>query len=368
MSFQKNDHKLPSIQPSNEINQEVARNDGQIIGKVDENAQVIYIKEAQNVFFQQSVTSSYQPTTSLRREPPALLPYLANRQEQEFKFSNLWDEFKQTLQQNPPCPLVCIIHGDENQSHYNFIQRIRLVSLPKILGLDPLNSQIHQYSLPWPSKLKNLDDLSNRLQKNLAEKFVGHSYASLEDINQKFYNYEYPVIIDTDLTTEDWQEQGFEILKKLLEFWQKLHSIIPNQKLIICICIQYEFKRKKIVNTPWFKWVFSFAEEYFRQFCYQRTNKKIRRQMEIYSELNQNQLDKFKPLSVIVLPELEGINKRDAKEWAKSEDAENYVGKHEIQKLITEVIKIFNNSKDDEISMDDLAHELKNLLQLFSPD
>jgi hypothetical protein len=112
--------------PTNKIQQEVGRNLGQTIGQMYD-SQALSVQEvreggvfvAGNVIFQNSRAGSVQPTLyRAEREPPSLLPYLANRSEQEFELGKAFQKF---MKQIPPRPLVCVIHGDEFQSHDKFL-------------------------------------------------------------------------------------------------------------------------------------------------------------------------------------------------------------------------------------------------------
>ena len=63
-----------------------------------------------------------------------LLPYLVNRKPQE---NILRRKLKIFINQNYNKPLVCIVHGDESQCHYDFLEIIREVFLPtKFLPTD----------------------------------------------------------------------------------------------------------------------------------------------------------------------------------------------------------------------------------------
>ncbi len=65
----------------------------------------------------------------------------------------------------------------------------------------------------------NLEELPARLRTKLADRVLGHSYASLDTINEFFCKEIHPVIIHIPLLTEDLHQIP-EMLNKLLEFWQ----------------------------------------------------------------------------------------------------------------------------------------------------
>ncbi|MBD2452358.1 hypothetical protein H6G76_35715 [Nostoc sp. FACHB-152] len=90
------------------------------------------------------------PQQKPRKKIPPLLPYLVNRSKQEY-------ELEQKIRQAPRFPLICIIYGDEFQSHQGFLERIYKVSLPKFLEQD----LIQRYHLPSPPNFHNFEEYSN---------------------------------------------------------------------------------------------------------------------------------------------------------------------------------------------------------------
>ena len=320
---------------------------------------------AGNVIFQNSRRGNVQPTLyQSEREPPSLLPYLPNRSDQEFE---LYKTLQLLLEQVLPHPLVCIIHGNEFQSHDKFLERLRKFSLPRLLGLDPTQTVIKEYCLNWPAGLKNLDELRERLSKNLADSVLGYSFASLEEINATFCKYPNPIIIHTHLLTEDWQQQGFEILNKLLEFWQNWPVLIPGQKLIICVFIKYQTNRQKHTERFSFGRIFSYFISFYKRHCYQSINHKISTQLKVLN-ISKNQY--FNRLLCTVLSELTDINRMHVENWVRSEETKQFVGEVMIQKLVDEVKDVFyrweKQTSLNTIPMDDLAEELTRLLKSLS--
>ncbi|MEG4118404.1 hypothetical protein QUA43_13135 [Microcoleus sp. N9_B4] len=355
--------------PTNKIQQEVGRNLGQTIGQMYD-SQALSVQEvreggvfvAGNVIFQNSRAGSVQPTLyRAEREPPSLLPYLANRSEQEFELGKAFQKF---MKQIPPRPLVCVIHGDEFQSHDKFLERLQKLSLPRLLGFDFNQTVVKEYPLHWPSGLKNVDELSERLCKNLADSVLGRSFASLEDINEIFCKYPAPIIIHTHLLTEDWQQQGSKILNKILEFWQNWPELTPDQNLIICLSIKYQVKRRSNSEKPGFRWLLSCWTRFFRQHGCRRTNKKINDQIKA---LATSDLKRFPHLSLIVLSELTNISRMHVENWVRDEATKQFVGEEMIERLIDAVREMFDSweekTSSSSIPMDDLADNLTHLLK-----
>lgn len=305
-----------------------------------------------------TVENSSFPTHSFgsSKTLPPLLPYLANRKEQESQLSDVLQDF---LKQATANHLVCIIHGDELQCHYNFVERIRQLYLRQLLELDPQQPMIRKYDLEWPAKLKDLDNLCNQLRKSLAESVSGNSFHTLDKIDDLLSIYfPQPVIIQTYLLTEDLHKQGLDVLNKLLDFCNCLSNNITKQKLIICICVKYKITRKINHKVPLIKWLFSFGGIFFKKYSYQQTNRKIRQYLQKISNSNQSN---SQPISLIILPELEGINKAEVENWVRSEYTKQFVGEAMIEPLIQKVGEMFTAC--DTMPMYDLAEKLDQLIK-----
>jgi inactive STAND len=291
------------------------------------------------------------------RQIPSLLPYLVNRSKQEYELEK---GIKKLVEKAPISPLICIIHGDEFQSHDKFLERLHKVSLPKFLGQD----SIKQYHLPSPPKLKNSHEFSDYLRNKLADIVIQRSSASLEEINAFFNECTIPILIHTHLLTEQLQKQEFSTLHNLLNFWHTW-PIQIEQNLIICIFIKYQIKRKnQTKNSDIISLFFSFVNYFFKQYRYQRVNQKIYQHIETLSLSN---FEKFNRLSGLVLPELTGVNRGEVEDWVRMEYTQNVIGEAMADKLIKEIRELFHKweeqNSSNTIPMDDLADNLIKLLK-----
>lgn len=291
------------------------------------------------------------------REIPPLLPYLVNRRQQEYELEKA---IKKLIEKAPLSPLICIIHGDEFQSHDKFLERLHTVLLPRFLGQD----SIKKYYLPSPPKFKNYHEISDYLRNRLAEIVIQRSSASLEEINAFFNNYPIPILIYTCLFTEQLQKPESETLHNLLNFWQTL-PIQINQNLIICILIQYQIRRKKRTKkSDIISLFFRFIIYFFKLDRYQRVNQKISQQIELLSQSN---FDNFNRLSGLVLPELTGVNRGDVEDWVRMEYTQNVIGEAMADKLIKEIRELFyeweEQNSSNTMPMGDLAENLMKLLK-----
>jgi hypothetical protein len=292
---------------------------------------------------------------------PSLLPYLPNRKQQD---EELFEAIQNYLNQVPPKPLVCVIHGDEFQSHDKFLERLKKLSFPKYMDWDSKQMSVKDYDLAWPSELKKLDDLESLLCKDLAEKFLSSSSINKdtikETINKAFCEYPSPIIICTYLLTEDWQNQGDLILDKFLHFWQNWPDLTPGKRIIICLSIKYQVKKKGSSKDSIFIRFWAYLINYFKPQNYQSENKKIKTKLE---KLSDESFRQFSRLSGIVLPELTGVSRSQVETWARSDVVKDFIGEEMVGKLIDNITEMFQNHPSKTIPMSDLAEELGNILK-----
>jgi hypothetical protein len=316
------------------------------------NSNTLFYGNNNQIQFVLPITEKQQ---QLERKIPSLLPYLVNRSKQEYELEKV---IKKLIQKHPPSPLICIIHGDEFQSHDKFLERLHKVSLPKFIGQE----SIKQYHLPFPPKLNNSHEFSDYLRNTLADIVIQRSSASPEEINAFFHECSIPILIHTHLLTEQLQKKEFEILHNLLNFWHKW-PIQSNQNLIICIFIKYQIRRKKYTRkSDIISLFFSFVSDFLKQYRYQKVNQKI------YHHINSpSNFEKFNPLSVLVLPELTGVSRGETEDWVRMEYTQNVIGEAIADKLIKGIRELFDKWEEQNssniIPMDDLAEDLIKLLK-----
>ena len=278
----------------------------------------------------------------------SFLSYLANRSSQEFELTEaIKNRDKSRL-------LVCIIHGDELQSHYKFLERMRNDFLPRVLDLDQNKTTVKIKKMMYSSELKNLNELPKYLLMNLAKNLVNKGNTSLEEINEILNKYS-PMIVHTDLISDDWQKQGLHILNKLLEFWQDWHNQNTlNKEVIICICVKY-------IRIEWTWNIFAFLKQY----RYQQINKKMRKHIQEFSLITKN----YDSLSVIILSELEAVGRADVENWADCEHTKNFIGEDKIQQLKDKIGDMFDKwqkqKSSSKIPMRYLADNLLEILEHF---
>ena len=293
------------------------------------------------------------------RDIPPLLPYLVNRDYQEFKLG----EALKILFNNPvPKPLLCIIHGDQFQCHDTFFQSLIKVSLPNILkqNTNITTEFIGEYELRWPSRMTSIEELKNMLEYNLGNQILDNKLASKEKINDYLASIG-PVIIHTHLLTTDLQENSSIIMENFLEFWQDWPELIPNQCLIICLFIKYQVKQ----NQSYFQKLWHGISKNLlkKNSKFEGWNSSIQKSIK---DLSLSGFTKFERIKGVVLPELEGIKQGEVESWARSEEVKNYWDEENIQDLIDTIQDMFAKWEKKQAShtmpMSYLAKNLTDIL------
>src|SRR5262249_26972611 len=100
---------------------------------------------------------------------PELLPYMCNRVDQELQLAEAADRRKAEA---PEYPLVCIVHGDEDQCHWEFLGRLRERTLPRVLSLDPRREPVKEYLVHCPSNARTIADFRRRFHVALGDRVL----------------------------------------------------------------------------------------------------------------------------------------------------------------------------------------------------
>jgi hypothetical protein len=272
------------------------------------------------------------------RSIPSLLPYLADRGEQEFRLG----EVLQRLSQRSPSPIVCLIHGDDLQCHDKFLERLTQVTLPKLLKLDSGRETIKDYPLNWPVRYQNMSELHKRLHKNLADTIVDQRLASLEEVNRYLARLPAPVLIHTQLLTEDFKKPGFDAVLNYLQFWQSWPQLTFGQCLIVCLLVKYQAKQ---------------SLRFFKRRHFRSINDEISKKLETSS------FAEFDRLICTVLPRLRGITRGQAENWVRSRDTRTFCkGEHILDQIRAEIRSLYESCEAETIPMDTLGSCLWEIL------
>lgn len=285
-----------------------------------------------------------------RRSVPPLLPYRTDRGEQFYTLAEAVGALKQLPARKP---LICLVHGGEDQCHAMFLECLKDQDhLPNWLSLEEAQTSVTSYNLGWPARLTKHCEPQKRLTRNLAQRVLNRGSASKQEINDTLAAIPGPVIIHTQLYTEDWQQCSLPVTEEYLRFWQTWPELYGQQALIVCLCIKYQTKK----NIGWLK---------RRRF--QSMNQKIQKELETLKVLKFSQFDR---LIGIVLDELPSITRTEVEQWVydmvKPHWGEHW-GEEILNDLMSAIRELFEDwekeNQSSVIPMENLAQYLFNVLK-----
>jgi hypothetical protein len=264
-----------------------------------------------------------------------LLPYLCNRSEQELALSI---GLRRHQQGNHRRPVVCLIHGDEFEAHGDFLERLRLRTLPTLLDLESKQLSVRELPLSLPRRVR----MPVVLWQLLGDALLMNSAATPEEISLEILRHEEPLIISLHLLTEVFEESDENLLLQFFEFWNQLPDLPAGRMLINCVCLKYE----RCDNNGLLD---------FKKRRRRRLNDRLRKLIESFDVAAHPQL------TAIVLPELRAISRSDVEAWSRHEQVRKCCLIHE-----REIRALYQRpgicNRDGHIPMELLAEELQKLI------
>jgi hypothetical protein len=299
------------------------------------------VYQANNIYIQ-----SEQPQESAeggkddRRMIHLLLPWLVDRHHQMHELGIAIKHVEsKTLR-----PMICLIHGNDDECHDKFVDLLEKHSLRSLIGLNPTRSVLRK-TLRWPSDYQDIHDLHSQLERTLAEQWLNDTSADKNDINNSWAKWDgVPILIDTYPYIEDWKTQGDVVVRAFLEFWQHWPQLPPDQWLIVCVCINCIKPQAKF-------W------QFWRNRQSEALENIVAKGLEAFSSAQ------FEGVTCVVLPQLEAVSWQDLHNWATSNETREYCPGRDLARVIK---TIFQQSKyktlDNAIPMRYLAEELQKVL------
>jgi hypothetical protein len=281
-----------------------------------------------------AVTAAVARELGTGRPIPTLLPYLCDRSTQEF-------ELEEALAARPRNrPLLAIVHGDEYQSHEMFFERLQKVSLPRLLDLGDL-AAVTTYFLRWPAGSQSSDELQKRLRGHLAETVRNRRTASISEIQQTLALSPAPVVVRTQVLTEDFQRLGTAVFQGFFDFWRQWPDLEPGQQLFALLFLKYEMKTALTLEKR-----------------------------QAWEELNATLQTFLKNLSFsderlpgVILRQLEGVARTDVETWALEEVPPSLCSGDRIFPDIRRLFESWEVERSSTtIPMEELACRLRELL------
>ncbi len=311
-----------------------------IIVAVDrsDEARVGYLIPAHKILekWRELPVSTHRAKSTLKKEIPALIPYLVNRQQQEADLSALYKKNDPQI----PLPMVVIVHGNDTQAQDMFRERMRNHFLPRLLKINLRQTpMIEPASLLLPTYIESVNELTGEFTRILGEEFLQDTECSCKEIQQVLVAYNSPTIIEVELLTRDWMKydgNGEDILNALLDFWNNWPALAPRQNLFVFIYITHGIS--------------NISPDKASQYTYYK--------QKISNQLKPQIFKNFDRLHGKVLAELQNISLAETNHWARTIAREYFHGE-----ITTLIIKIRDLFEDDEpIAMEILAAHLKEIL------
>jgi len=280
------------------------------------------------------------------RPVPPLLPYLCDRSDQELALQALLEDARAVRGARP---VLAVVHGDEHQSHDQFLARLVHRTLPNVLGLGE-TQPIAQYQADVTLK----GDFTATYAAALANKVLpgresrGGAVERLSALALHFSAHPGPVVVNTHLLTEDADKRGPGIVRALAEHWAGWPSLRSGNLLIVLVFLKYQ--------QPPPRGLFSFKPSRLR-----RLNDALE------SELDSQRL--FAGLDVVgtVLPRLESVTRSEAESWARSHEAVRFLQGADAIPVIREIFERWRADQGSaSIPMERLATALADALARLS--
>jgi len=268
------------------------------------------------------------------------LPYLMDRSEQAKAFRHAVLRHRANASRRP---LVCLIHGDQQECHLEFVERLQQVSIPAMLKhWNPGNEQrtpfIYRVTIPsfegvsevsWKQLLWEALAVAMSLEEADPETVIGFVSAQ-----PRAAIIEFPILLDRlvgDPVTR---------INAILEFWSQWPNVPVD--LLFVVCLSFKYQQELGARRKWRPWSKGLTDE-VRSFL----------QSDEVRERN---------ISSVCLPELQSIEQTDAEEAVNNPAISQryHLTERDIRQIYRRPDLISNHGR---ISMDDL---LNALLQLNS--
>ncbi|MDY6992152.1 MAG: hypothetical protein SVR94_06030, partial [Pseudomonadota bacterium] len=258
------------------------------------------------------------------------LPYLVNRKDQILKLGRAIQEH-----QDKRRPLLCFIHGHEDQCGDLLLTRLEQEFLPKLAGIEH-GIKIYRFDCDI---FHNKNELHEKMLTSLGEQVCDDLFAPQEQIAYVIAQQRCLVLLHTHMCSKDWQRgKGINIIHSFIEFWAQWPRL-PTQNHLLLVCLFFDYQ-SSLEKKPW-----------LNIFNKPTVNQQIRASFE--------QLGlKLPQTTGVVLPELTSIEREQVENWARL-----YVDRFcDPNELIREIRTIFTQNAHQSMTMTTLVYELKRCL------
>jgi hypothetical protein len=169
---------------------------------------------------------------------PDMLPHLCDRQDQECALEDA------LLARLPQRPVLLVVHGDRREAQSQFIKRLRIDSLPRLLVL-PKSDTVSHYRLTWPETPRDAADMERWLIRELKRVNGQQRPCSVADLFQKMTETRMPTLVSVLVDGDRWSPSEMKPLSGFIRFWQEAPDFASVQPLVVCLAISYPPARKE---------------------------------------------------------------------------------------------------------------------------
>ena len=240
------------------------------------------------------------------------LPYLLDRSDQEkaLRRATLYHRVHA-----PQRPLACLIHGDEYECHSDFINRLKEVSLPRIIeywqpGKMRQNS-VMKYRMKFPLASLDESNWEGVLWEELAEATTGNPHSPRERVVNFISQHKLAVMLDIPLLAGNLEGTTPNRIDYLFKFWDAWPDLPEGLLLGVFLSVKYQKRRERRRN-----WLLSLL----------RTQSPSD---ELRSYVSMLDFGRFEKLYGVCLPELRAIPQSEAEHAVNHDLVSQYYGFNE---------------------------------------
>jgi len=271
------------------------------------------------------------------RDVPPLLPYMPDRVRQEHQLNEALMRLDRADRRRP---LVCVLHGDEQQCHDEFVLRLRDGTLAGFLDLESHEASVRVIPLTLPRR--PVGSIGEAIRGALATRMLKRGGASIEDVARAIALHRGPVVIEVHPVVEEWLQGEARAFAEFLDTWARWPDLAADQWLIICVCVKYRSATRGILDRIRLRKV------------------KGRARGLIGPPIR---VERPEGVELVVLEELDDVRKSDVLDWVRELGDDDFGGRLQLQPDIEELFGRPEYRRSGAIAMRTLADELMRILK-----
>ena len=283
----------------------------------------------------QKMRSDKQQISSPRIKIPLILPYLNDRSDQRYELEEVLEECRDNLYRQP---LVCFVHGDEQECHDRFVEKMQSYLLPELLDPAGNTGSVGLARIDWPDACWKTERRFRCFERDLARKLTNKCDTEVNFIVKSLNARKSPLLIYCSLQVAGWQKNEGELINRWLRYWDDLPDLAIDKKLVVALCIKY---KNTADMSPAMKRKYDDLNDRARQF------------------ITDLKFENFDSMNGLVFSELLSVNHTDIDDWIRNY-ADLYCDPEDLENKVDELYKKFDSKP---IPMRTLATELKKLMQ-----